>query len=1113
MSRFASPMRVAVDDSNGIRLTTPDHGFGRNDVRPRYASPIDHKTQDYNDRNRSRSQSPKRDSRKNIENNNKQRRQRPPPPPASYLSPKKEYTNNNTTNKKIIKPSSTVVVSTKSANALVALRNIKNKVSESMNRLTVNSDMIGNSTQFNNGHSVALQKQSLRWLNLSTTLWTLIIMDAERIADYNSTRDFVQVMNWRSHGKINSNEFTALYNEWIGKNLPLGKDKIDPNKKKNTIGLLSMRQILLDLNISESDLDLFVGMIIHETNVNFLNTPISYLMKQNGLKHSSLLKPSSNLEVCTKRWIDLCEELFFCLDTPGYGELRYDEMFFFAGCLTIGLQGWTNEAEIENDLSLGVLCATALQMMNDAGATINITSKRHEILDIQRGIGESEMKRDTLKSSTNKNNTIISPSYIHAYYNHNLFAVSLPMFKLFLMQKGINDSQLAALVVHVKSVIERMARLTYAHAEDLYSSSKPLENRNNIGSPRLWQQAVCIALGYDPLLYEKYLKVETGETLVQHPPALLILLSDCERLIPGVLRALETPLDMFHLNQNNSNNNGDIYNSINYKRKSVSGTGNVQRLSPFDEFHETAHRLWASFRVWGSPYTYRGIESEDNGIVSMASLGIDGIAEIQTDPIYQLIIHSLIIYKNLQLKLCAALYDLTIAHYFTGVDNDSGDPIASVSQLVCASVIPIAESMMVKLGIEDGVIGNTAPITEVKIQKPKQAQAPINAPALILHLQKGKTEELNSLTPLGPSVNKNVISNAQWSSLYDVRDTNSPSKNGVVESLNKHLSRPSVINMPVSDILVQSRAVDTIVSGGSTIAEPLTTSSSNENEGQKNEVELLHLLVSTTNPVERDNLIAKLREYHSSLVETSNISQQFESSSESKNDSVGAKTTYVDSSVGTDADDIRGSPVIDASVQTSKISSVPKSNTSTTQTIRNKSAITSVTQTPYGKVPSTPSTVPRSIAELLEQGQDAGKYAQTLREILRAMSYDDSKVQLKSLEKVLELGERIVLNEREYIDDKKNHNSPSPENKRYGIPKNNSSAVKVKSFEMPTESSNHRVAKVNSPRFNSSVDNSDSFVSSNMSAEKVITSRIKGRVPGVTPSSSNKVKKVFGHPL
>jgi hypothetical protein len=157
--------------------------------------------------------------------------------------------------------------------------------------------------------------------------------------------------------------------------------------------------------------------------------------------------------------------------------------------------------------------------------------------------------------------------------------------------------------------------------------------------------------------------------------------------------------------------------------------------------------------------------------------------------------------------------------------------------------------------------------------------------------------------------------------------------------------------------------------------------------------------------------------------------------------------------------------------------------------------------------------VPRSIAELLEQGQDAGKYAQTLREILRAMSYDDSKVQLKSLEKVLELGERIVLNEREYIDDKKNHNSPSPENKRYGIPKNNSSAVKVKSFEMPTESSNHRVAKVNSPRFNSSVDNSDSFVSSNMSAEKVITSRIKGRVPGVTPSSSNKVKKVFGHPL
>ena len=1109
MSRFASPLRLAADDSNGIRLTTPDRGFGRNDIRPRYASPIDHKTQEYNDRNRSRSQSPRRDSRKN-EDNNKQRRQRPPPPAATYVSPKNGYNNSNAAVKsKKVKPSSTVIVSTRSANALVALRNIKHKVSESTNRLKVNSDMIGSATMFSSGHSVALQKQSLRWLNLSSTLWTLIIMDAERIADYNSTRDFVQVMNWRSHGKINSNEFSALYNEWIGKNLPLGKDKIDPNKKKNTIGLLSMRQILLDLNISESDLDLFVGMIIHETNVHFLNTPISYLMRQNGLKHSSLLKPSSNLDVCTKRWIDICEELFFCLDTPGYGELRYDEMFFFAGCLTIGLQGWTSEAEIENDISLGVLCATTLQMMVDAGATINITSKRHEILDIQRGIGESEMKRDTIKNAANKNNTVITPSYIHAYYNHNLSAVSLPMFKLFLMQKGINDSQLAALVVHVKSVIERMARITYTHAEDLYSSSKPLENRNNIGSPRLWQQAVCIALGYDPLLYEKYLQVETGEAIVQHPPALLILLSDCERLIPGILRAIETPFDMFHLNENS--NSGDVYNSINYKRKSVSATGKNQRLSPFDEFHETAHRLWASFRVWGSPYTYRGIESEDNGVVSMASLGIDGIAEIQTDPIYQLIIHSLIIYKNLQLKLCAALYDLTISHYFTGDDSNENDPIASVSQLVCASVIPIAESMMIKLGIDDGVVGNIASIAEMQIQKPKQVQAPINAPALILHLQNGKTEELNSLTPLGSSFNKDAISNARWSSLYDVRDTNSPSKNDVVESLNKHLLRPSVVNKSVvGDISIQSKPSETNVSS----IESSAALASNDVESQKNEVELLHLLVSTTDPIERNNLIAKLREYRSNLVAINNIST-FESSSESKDSKIAVKITRVDTSVGTDTDDIRGSPVVDASVQTTKISSATTTSASTSQTARNKSAVSTVTHMPNGKITPTPNNVPRSIAELLEQGQDAGKYAQTLREILRAMSYDDSKVQLKSLEKVLELGERIVLNEREYIDDKrKNHYSPSPENKRYGsISKNKTSAVNVKSFEMPTESSNHRVSTLNSPRLhnNTTDDSNDSFVS--MSTERVITSRVKGRVPGVTPSSSNKVKKVFGHPL
>ena len=53
-----------------------------------------------------------------------------------------------------------------------------------------------------------------------------------------------------------------------------------------------------------------------------------------------------------------------------------------------------------------------------------------------------------------------------------------------------------------------------------------------------------------------------------------------------------------------------------------------------------------------------------------------------------------------------------------------------------------------------------------------------------------------------------------------------------------------------------------------------------------------------------------------------------------------------------------------------------------------------------------------SISQLLQQGQSAGKYAQTLRSILRTMDKKDSSVQLESLEQVLKLGHAIALQEK-----------------------------------------------------------------------------------------------------
>jgi hypothetical protein len=196
--------------------------------------------------------------------------------------------------------------------------------------------------QLSPSHSLMLQRQSVRWFNLSSTFWALTVMDANRAVDKDGVVNFFEVMKWRAHGTITAEEFTALYIEWIGKfNTVTIYQNSSKKVPRSNVGLFTIRQILLENRCSESDLDLYIGMLIHETNLNLLNVTISYLTKSPGPKQNS-----SILEICTKKWLSLSEELFFCLDTPGYGVLRFDEIFFFSSCLAIGLQGWSDESEV-----------------------------------------------------------------------------------------------------------------------------------------------------------------------------------------------------------------------------------------------------------------------------------------------------------------------------------------------------------------------------------------------------------------------------------------------------------------------------------------------------------------------------------------------------------------------------------------------------------------------------------------------------------------------------------------------------------------------------------------------------------------------------------------------
>ena len=169
-----------------------------------------------------------------------------------------------------------------------------------------------------------LKKKSARWFNLSTAFWALAVLDARRSVDCASLSNFLDVMEWRARGKITENEFTAMFGEWVGGEAA-NKGAAASGRRKGAIGVFAVRQLLLDRKCEERDLDLLIGMLIHEGNRSLLNAPISYLQATGKARGGACAKQQANkgpasglLEVVSSRWLTLSEELFFALYGPGY---------------------------------------------------------------------------------------------------------------------------------------------------------------------------------------------------------------------------------------------------------------------------------------------------------------------------------------------------------------------------------------------------------------------------------------------------------------------------------------------------------------------------------------------------------------------------------------------------------------------------------------------------------------------------------------------------------------------------------------------------------------------------------------------------------------------------
>jgi hypothetical protein len=242
-----------------------------------------------------------------------------------------------------------------------------NKLEIDMHAMSVDGDYDKKESQKSFNHQLMqspskLQKQTCRWLNLSKTLLALLVTNIsyDNLQEEGGLISFFDAIEWKLDGSINDEEFTMLYNEWINHNNTI-VDSTKSNKILTDNTSLSntqfVRQLLIDRNCSESKINIYIASILQQNNLILIDFPVSYIMRDH------IIKNPSNLELCTKKWLSLCEELFFALDILGYGSLKYDDVYFFCGCLVLGC-GKKND--VDHNLELIQLTGMAIQFIKDA---------------------------------------------------------------------------------------------------------------------------------------------------------------------------------------------------------------------------------------------------------------------------------------------------------------------------------------------------------------------------------------------------------------------------------------------------------------------------------------------------------------------------------------------------------------------------------------------------------------------------------------------------------------------------------------------------------------------------------------------------------------------------
>ncbi|GMH73702.1 hypothetical protein TL16_g06260 [Triparma laevis f. inornata] len=139
--------------------------------------------------------------------------------------------------------------------------------------------------------------KSPRFWNSTTSLWTLLCIETNPSATTTDLSNIIDAVNLRIQSSISCKEFTTIFSHWV-----ISENGVTPTTAQTSLSVF--RSLILLLDMDTAALDLFLGILIHESNRRMLLF--------NDVR-------GGGVGVVSPEWIDKCQKLWFTVDVGGQG--------------------------------------------------------------------------------------------------------------------------------------------------------------------------------------------------------------------------------------------------------------------------------------------------------------------------------------------------------------------------------------------------------------------------------------------------------------------------------------------------------------------------------------------------------------------------------------------------------------------------------------------------------------------------------------------------------------------------------------------------------------------------------------------------------------------------